>query len=345
MASTSGTGEYFLLENRQKTSYDIGLPGCGVLIWHIAEHAPRDNKANADENGVRLVDLEEGDGGARPFSPGDPWPSSKGEFNDSSAPTARLYSGALSGVRVRTVSTACAATMTVNTADGSAAAGVPNDNFAAATAAATLPYAQTGIATATATREGAEQAPTCDSTIGRTLWWRFTPPTSMRVKAETTGSSFDTVLAAWTGTTLGALSEAACSDDAAGAGGPSSFELNLTGGLTYYFQAGGFGGLGGSLNFSLSRVSTAPANDIFLNATGVAEPFPFERAGILTTDATTEPGEPQPTCGAAGKTVWSQPHADGKCACESGDDRVELRHRARRLPGDNDHRPHSGRLQ
>ncbi len=58
----------------------------------------------------------------------------RGEFNDSSSPNARLYSGAFSGVKGATVSTACAGTMTVNTADGSAV-GVPNDNFAAATAA------------------------------------------------------------------------------------------------------------------------------------------------------------------------------------------------------------------
>ena len=28
-------GEYFLLENRQRVGYDVGLPGCGVLIWHL----------------------------------------------------------------------------------------------------------------------------------------------------------------------------------------------------------------------------------------------------------------------------------------------------------------------
>ena len=39
--ANSGSGEYFLLENRQKTLYDAGLPGCGVLVWHVAEQAPR----------------------------------------------------------------------------------------------------------------------------------------------------------------------------------------------------------------------------------------------------------------------------------------------------------------
>ncbi len=38
--SHSGTGEFFLVENRQNNSgagYDDGLPGCGLLIWHIDE--------------------------------------------------------------------------------------------------------------------------------------------------------------------------------------------------------------------------------------------------------------------------------------------------------------------
>ena len=196
--------------------------------------------------------------------------------------------------------------MTVNTADGSAPSGVPNDNFASATNAAALPFAQTGIATATATKQVGEQSPTCDPTIGRTLWWRFTPATNMRIKAETTGSSYDTVLAAWTGTTLGALTERACNDDPVGgpAGVPSVFELDLIAGTTYFFQAGGFGAIGGTLNFSLSRVTTAPVNDTFANATGASEPLPFQRTGIATVDATLDAGEPQPACGAAGKTVW-----------------------------------------
>ena len=29
------SSEYFLVENRQKTGFDVGLPGSGLLIWHI----------------------------------------------------------------------------------------------------------------------------------------------------------------------------------------------------------------------------------------------------------------------------------------------------------------------
>jgi M6 family metalloprotease-like protein len=301
--SRSGNGEYFLLENRQRVGYDQALRGCGVLIWHVNEAVTSGNSANANEAGARLLDLEEGDNNSFPRNAADVWSSVKGEFNDTSAPDARLYSGALSGVKVRTVSTACAGTMTVNTADGSAGPTIANDNFASPTQVATVPYAQTAIATATATKEGAEQAPTCDATIGKTLWWRFTPATNMRVKAETTGSGYDTVLAAWSGTTLGSLTQVACNDDAGAAGGPSSFEADLTGGVTYYFQAGGFGAAGGNLNFALSRVTNAPGNDNFTNASGIGI-LPFEQAGLPNADATAQTGEPAPSCGAIGKTVW-----------------------------------------
>ena len=115
----SGTGEYFLLENRQRVGYDVGLPGCGVLIWHVNEAVTSSNSANANESGPRLLDLEEGDGQAdNPLNPTDPWPSTAGEFDDNSFPNARLYSGALSGVKVTTTSTTCSSSMSVNTADG-----------------------------------------------------------------------------------------------------------------------------------------------------------------------------------------------------------------------------------
>ena len=41
--ANSGQGEYFLVENRQQTSYDLALPGEGLLIWHIDETLRSDN--------------------------------------------------------------------------------------------------------------------------------------------------------------------------------------------------------------------------------------------------------------------------------------------------------------
>ena len=115
---TSGTGEFFLVENRQKTGYDAGLPGCGLLIWHIDESVISDNTANRNENHP-LVKAMEADGlnhlynGDNRGDAGDPFPgtSNKVTFNYSSTPNSRLYSGADSLVEVKNIST-CAATMT-----------------------------------------------------------------------------------------------------------------------------------------------------------------------------------------------------------------------------------------
>ena len=65
----SGTGEYFLVENRQNDAgagYDDGLPGCGILIWHIDETVSFYNDANGDRDDP-LVGLEQADGLERPL--------------------------------------------------------------------------------------------------------------------------------------------------------------------------------------------------------------------------------------------------------------------------------------
>jgi hypothetical protein len=100
--SHSGTGEYFLIENRQKIGFDQGLPGSGLLIWHVAETAPYNNTANQNEDGLRLVDLMDADGlnhldnHVNRGDTGDSFPGStdKRTFSDDTNPSAHLYSGA-----------------------------------------------------------------------------------------------------------------------------------------------------------------------------------------------------------------------------------------------------------
>ena len=51
------SGEAFLLENRQQAFFDTGLPGSGILIWHVDDRVD----GNDDPNHFQ-VDLEEADG-------------------------------------------------------------------------------------------------------------------------------------------------------------------------------------------------------------------------------------------------------------------------------------------
>jgi M6 family metalloprotease-like protein len=107
----SGVGEYFLIENRQKIGYDLGLPGDGLLIWHIDESVVYNNFANSDQN-RRLVDLVQADGlgqlniqGGNRGDTGDPYPGLylNRTFNASSVPSSNLHGGLLSGVSLKKI--------------------------------------------------------------------------------------------------------------------------------------------------------------------------------------------------------------------------------------------------
>ncbi|HNR31159.1 MAG TPA: M6 family metalloprotease domain-containing protein, partial [Candidatus Hydrogenedentes bacterium] len=102
-------GEYFLVENRQLSGYDGGLPGAGLLIWHI-DPAVSNNTNEAH----KLVDLEEADGLndldslTNRGDTGDPYPGSTANttFDDSSTPDSTDYGGNSTGIVVTNVSTA-----------------------------------------------------------------------------------------------------------------------------------------------------------------------------------------------------------------------------------------------
>ena len=123
--SSSTGGEYFLVENRNRTGFDAGLPTSGLAIWHIDESkASLDNTDNANECAspdnpagnctsrhyrVALIqadnrwDLEKGNNrGDR----GDLYSGSAGytTFNDDSSPSSKLYSGSSSKVCVTGIS-------------------------------------------------------------------------------------------------------------------------------------------------------------------------------------------------------------------------------------------------
>ncbi len=114
----SGSGEFFLVENRQLTLYDSGLPGCGLLIWHVDESVISDNTANGNENHA-LVWLEQADGlnelagVVDRGDSGDPWPGSTAKylFYEYSTPNSNLYSGFPGNVTIAIDSTSCGSSM------------------------------------------------------------------------------------------------------------------------------------------------------------------------------------------------------------------------------------------
>lgn len=89
----------------------------------------------------------------------------------------------------------------------------------------------------------------------KTVWYRYTPGTTQTVTVDTIGSTYDTVIAVWTGTQDNLILKV-CNDEF---NGDSFLAFLASAGTTYYIQVAEFNGfeggtpggnLGGSLNFN-----------------------------------------------------------------------------------------------
>lgn len=114
-------GEYFLIENRQKTKFDAGLPSSGLLIWHVdeaksnnnGECSPPSNCASTHYK-VQLVqadNLWQLEQNINSGNSGDPFPGSGGVTSvmDYSNPSIKLHSGAASGACITDISASASA--------------------------------------------------------------------------------------------------------------------------------------------------------------------------------------------------------------------------------------------
>ncbi len=148
--------------------------------------------------------------------------------------------------------------------------GVPgNNSFANATTVtlATGKLTLKGYNT-NATKEAGEPAPVPKSAGGRSVWWRWTPPSDGSVTIDTKGSYYDTTLAIFTGSALSSLATVAVSDDIQdGVIQASTVTFNVTANTTYQIAVDGFNGgdatgadTGGiTLNFNfIATVGTPP---------------------------------------------------------------------------------------
>lgn len=102
-----GSGdEYFLLTYRPQEGFDEGLPGEGMLIWHVDE-----TQNNNDDETDKLIDLEAADGNQdldnqnNRGDAGDPFPGSTAatRFADGTTPSANWKDGSASGVDLQNI--------------------------------------------------------------------------------------------------------------------------------------------------------------------------------------------------------------------------------------------------
>jgi immune inhibitor A len=98
--------EYFLIENRQRNGFDRGLPGTGLLIWHIDDSIP----SNTNEAHYKVA-LVQGDGrrdlerAANRGDDGDPYPGVPNHisFNATTNPSSLAYSSLPTSVAINAI--------------------------------------------------------------------------------------------------------------------------------------------------------------------------------------------------------------------------------------------------
>ncbi len=142
-----------------------------------------------------------------------------------------------------------------------------NDNFAARTV---LTGSQVSVAatTAGATKETGEPNH-AGSAGGSSVWWSWTAPGDGTLTLSTEGSSFDTVLAVYTGTAFNALSLVGADDDG-GDAGSSRLALPVRAGTVYQIAVDGYNRAAGSALLYLTFAGGAPASPVRARLINVA---------------------------------------------------------------------------
>ncbi|MFZ9864001.1 MAG: S8 family serine peptidase [Ilumatobacteraceae bacterium] len=183
----------------------------------------------------------------------------------------------------------------------------PSNDFFAGAKIINTPSGTLNDTNTSATMEPNE--PTLDNSGtsgGATIWFRYDAVANGSLTVDTFGSSFDTVLTAYSGTTLAGLSRITFNDDFSSTL-QSSINFDVINGTSYYLRVASYGSSRGSVTMNWSLLSTCPFTPVIsdnfcaaYNLTNVS--------GSVTRDNTqaqpNEFGEPAPSVGSGGGSVW-----------------------------------------
>jgi hypothetical protein len=128
-----------------------------------------------------------------------------------------------------------------------------NDNFANRTALCGLTASATGTNLGATKQSG--EPDHAGNAGGKSVWWKWTADYDCSVQIDTIGSSFNTLLGVYTGSSVSALTTVA-SDDDGGGSGTSKVTFNATAGTTYQIAVDGFGGATGSVALHVATTFT-----------------------------------------------------------------------------------------
>jgi hypothetical protein len=131
-----------------------------------------------------------------------------------------------------------------------APAGPANDLFANAQALSGPSGSVTG-GNAGASKEAGEPAHN-GNVGGKSIWYRWTAPSTGTATIDTVGSSFDTLLAVYTGTVVSGLTRITSNDDSGGLR-TSKVAFGAMAGTTYQIAVDGYNGATGSVTLNWRR--------------------------------------------------------------------------------------------
>ncbi|NES03041.1 MAG: S8 family serine peptidase [Okeania sp. SIO2F4] len=175
---------------------------------------------------------------------------------------------------------------------------IANDNFAdSATLAGTSANATANNVNASKESDEPNHA---ENDGGSSIWWDWTAPESGLVNIDTFNSNFDTLLAAYTGSSLLELTEVASNDDG-GFGTQSQILFAVEAGTNYKIAVDGFDGAAGDVELALSLQTDLLANDNFANRISLNDTNIFTGRNEA---ATSEPGEPAHAENDGGASLW-----------------------------------------
>jgi Subtilase family/Bacterial Ig-like domain len=267
----------------------VGAPACISSAIAVANTTKQDTIA-ANSNMDRTVDLLAPGTGINSSVPGGAFDSKSGtsmaaphvagafalheEKDPSKSVEDILFDLQAKGTRITDTRPGATATKSrINIADA-AQVRPPGDGFGSPQSLPTTDatFSVNGINGA-ATRESGEpdHLPANGGSLGEnSVWYSWTAPFSGRVTMDTCQSSFDTVLAVYTGSAIGSLSQVASDDDACSDvfnNSGSKLSFDAVAGTTYRIAVAGFyADTRGEGTFNLSVDSPAPSNDYFSSA-------------------------------------------------------------------------------
>jgi subtilisin-like proprotein convertase family protein len=187
---------------------------------------------------------------------------------------------------------------TVPIAIGDSSAAPANDNFANAQALSG------GFSAVQANNQNATVEPGepnhAGNPGGHSLWFQWTAPITKSVTIDTIGSSFNTLLAVYTGTSVSSLTPIASNDDISSPDNlQSSVTFNANVGVVYDIAVDGYNGATGSVVLTINQTIQNDSFNLCTYIGGVSGRVYGSNSG-----ATKEAGEPNHVGNTGGASVW-----------------------------------------